>query len=324
MKQLLLTWAVFLLATTHGYGQYLIGKYGNGSIFSETDTLKDGAECTFRYANNRPASWKIELSPYNENTILQTEEHSADITLKVAPPDGKNNLRTAWWSSDRTGINLGRVCAEDDAGHKDTLNLVFNVKPAIPKILGGTAKNVYYDADYDVYCDAEFDIQLQLANTDWIYYAIWETERGPNVLTRIDMESVSFSGIYNLHIPCDGLGYMVFGAHNKYGEPFLSDTIVNIMMIEDENVRNAVLAQFNRYTAVDLQKEDAVEVRKDGRDLVVSGAEVEEIRVVNLQGRVVAWGCSQRMPLPVGLPHGCYIVSVKSRGRNTVKAKVML
>lgn len=219
MKQLLFIFT-FLLASVYGYGQYLTGRYADGGIFSETDTLRDGAECTFRFANNRPASWKIELSPYNDNTILQTAGHTADITLKVAPPDGKNNLRTAWWSGDKTRINLGRVCAEDDAGLKDTLHLIFDVKPAIPKILGGTAKNVYYEADYDVYCDAEFDIQLQLANTDWIYYCIWETERGPKELIRIDMESASFSGIYNLHIPCDGLGYMVFGAHNKYGEPF--------------------------------------------------------------------------------------------------------
>ncbi len=332
MKQFLFILFAFLLPSVNGYGQNLIGCYRDGGFFSEADTLKDGTECTFRFADNRVASWQIELSPYNDNTILQTAENSTCIKLVVAPPDGKNNLRTAWWSCNYSEtrnkriLTFGRVCVEDDAGCKDTLHMIFEVTPKPPKILSGTAKNVYYDADYDVFCDAEFNIQLQLENTNMIWHAIYDKKNDlmPISLTPVYLENTPFSGIYNLHIPYCAFGYMCFGAHNEYGDACLSDTILNVMMIEDEHVRDSVLSYYARHTGIDTSKSYDVEIAKNGRELIISNIDVEEIRLINLQGRIVAQSFTQRMPLPSGLPHGCYIVSVKHRGRGLIKNKVML
>jgi len=101
-----------------------------------------------------------------------------------------------------------------------------------------------------------------------IWYAIYDrkNDQMPAFLTPFHLETQSFSGIYNLHIAYCAFGYMCFGSHNGYGDSCLSDTVLNIMMIEDENVRNAVLNKFSQSTGVISQKSDDIKKRRTGAD----------------------------------------------------------
>lgn len=326
MKYLLLI--VFSMLWSYGSrAQEIIGEYEDGSSYSESDTLMEGAKCTFHYADNRPASWKIMVDPKGEP--LNAVEDSCCIDLHVKAPSS-NELWHTWHYAKKVVKGdakyvIGHVYAEDEAGNRDTIRLVFDVLPRKPKLIRGTVENMdieHGEANGIPYFAAGGDtkIEFDFVNTHDVAFHVYEDYReyyilflGENILPTDD-----YTGQFTCNLLFLDFAYVVAEPENRFGIGVPSDTIDTMDFIEDGELRDSLRNAY-RVTSVESEVVKDVKIKKDGQSIYVNNEEVKEILLTNIQGVVVAKSCGNRLQLPVNIAHGCYIIEVKMNNRKITK-----
>ena len=307
--------------------QNIIGEYEDGSSYLESDTLTEGVKCTFRYADNRHASWKIMIDPNGEP--LNAVEDSCCIDLHVKSPSNIELWHT-WRYSEKfikgdAKYIIGHVYAEDKAGNRDTVRLVFDVLPRKPKLIRGTVENLDIErgeANGIPYFAAGGDtkIEFDLVNTHDVAFHVYEDYREYRII--FDGQYIfpinDFTGPFTFNLLFLDFAYVVAEPENRFGRGVPSDTIDTMDFIEDEELRESLRNGY-RLTSVESNVVKDVKFRRDGQYICVNDEEVNEILLINMHGIVIAKACGNRLQLPVNVAHGCYIVEVRMPDRKITK-----
>jgi hypothetical protein len=122
----------------------------------------------------------------------------------------------------------------------------------------------------------------------------------------------------------DRLSYVgegfVINSVNLYGSVATVEYAISDF-VEEEPYRQFV----DDYIGLGIEEvtEAPVGIRREGNALVCNSPDVKSMRLLNLQGQIVTRSTGNRLPLPMGNRHSCYIVVIQLNNK-TITKKVQL
>jgi hypothetical protein len=155
-----------------------------------------------------------------------------------------------------------------------------------------------------------FEYFWLLDKKEYEYACVFNTNKSNSVDTvAIDLEDLSYVG--------EGF---VINSVNLYGSVATVEYAISDF-VEEEPYRQFV----DDYIGLGIEEvtEAPVGIRREGNALVCNSPDVKSMRLLNLQGQIVARSTGNRLPLPMGNRLSCYIVVIQLNNK-TITKKVQL